>query len=258
MSLADDDDLPLTIDELARRTGMTVRNLRAHQSRGLLPPPQVRGRTGFYGEEHVLRVELIKELQADGFNLEAIKRVVQDAGGSAGDVLRFTRLVRAPFEEEEPELVSAEQLQERFSLGPDGLRKAAELGVIRHLGGMRFEVRSPRLMAVGEELATLGIPPERILEALGRLRRQADGAAEMFVELYLREVWRDFEEAGFPEEQWPAIAEGVERLRPLAADSLLATFRMVMTDRVEEAFGRVFDRALKQQRRSRDGRGRRR
>jgi DNA-binding transcriptional MerR regulator len=27
----------LTIDELARETGMTVRNIRAHQSRGLLP-----------------------------------------------------------------------------------------------------------------------------------------------------------------------------------------------------------------------------
>ena len=30
----------LTIDELARETGMTVRNIRAHQSRGLLPPPR--------------------------------------------------------------------------------------------------------------------------------------------------------------------------------------------------------------------------
>ncbi len=39
----------LTIDELARETGMTVRNIRAHQSRGLLPPPEVRARTGYYG-----------------------------------------------------------------------------------------------------------------------------------------------------------------------------------------------------------------
>ncbi len=30
---------PLTIDQLARRTGMTVRNIRAHQSRGLLTRP---------------------------------------------------------------------------------------------------------------------------------------------------------------------------------------------------------------------------
>jgi DNA-binding transcriptional MerR regulator len=63
------DDDELTIDELARRIGMTVRNIRAHQSRGLLPPPEVRGRTGYYGADHVARLELIQELQAEGFNL---------------------------------------------------------------------------------------------------------------------------------------------------------------------------------------------
>ena len=54
MTLVDDKhsangDEQLTIDQLAQRTGMTVRNIRAHQSRGLLPPPAVRARTGYYG-----------------------------------------------------------------------------------------------------------------------------------------------------------------------------------------------------------------
>jgi len=43
----------LTIEQLAAETGMTVRNIRNHQSRGLLPPPDVRARTGYYGPEHV-------------------------------------------------------------------------------------------------------------------------------------------------------------------------------------------------------------
>ena len=34
----------VTIDELARLTGATVRNIRAYQSRGLLPPPEIRAR----------------------------------------------------------------------------------------------------------------------------------------------------------------------------------------------------------------------
>src|SRR5947208_2625646 len=51
---------------------MTVRNIRAHQSRGLLPPPDVRARTGYYGPEHVARIELIRELQSEGFNLEQV------------------------------------------------------------------------------------------------------------------------------------------------------------------------------------------
>src|ERR687893_2833128 len=99
----------MTIDELARRTGMTVRNIRAHQSRGLLPPPEVEGRTGFYAPEHVDRIELIKELQSDGFNLEAIRRLIDSAGGSTKEVLRFTRAARESFEEEQPRVVTLEQ-----------------------------------------------------------------------------------------------------------------------------------------------------
>src|SRR3954452_17012186 len=84
----------LTIDELARQSGMTVRNLRAHQSRGLLPPPEVRGRTGYYGADHLARVELIRDLQTEGFNLEAIRRLLENAGGRSDEILRFTRAVR--------------------------------------------------------------------------------------------------------------------------------------------------------------------
>src|SRR3954447_8811104 len=96
-SVSDVTDSGLTIDELAQRTGMTVRNIRAHQSRGLLPPPEVRGRTGYYGDEHTARIELIKELQADGFNLEAIRRLVSSVGESSSEVLSFSRSLRAPF-----------------------------------------------------------------------------------------------------------------------------------------------------------------
>src|SRR5919205_2227362 len=109
----------LTIDELARRTGMTVRNLRAHQSRGLLPAPEVRGRTGYYGAEHVARVELIKGLQADGFNLEAIRRLIENAGGSTAEVLRFTRAARETFEDESPDVVTVDELARRWGEAGD-------------------------------------------------------------------------------------------------------------------------------------------
>src|SRR3954447_18555405 len=100
----------LTIDELARETGMTVRNIRAHQSRGLLPAPEVRARTGYYGPEHVTRIELIRELQGEGFNLESIRRLRDGTAGSGDEVLRFTRALRAPFEDEEPQIVEAAEL----------------------------------------------------------------------------------------------------------------------------------------------------
>src|SRR3954447_1508514 len=108
-----------TIDELARETGMTVRNIRAHQSRGLLPPPEVRARTGYYGPEHVARLRLIQELQGNGYNLAAIKDLVQRSRGTSQDALEFARAILAPFEDERPEIIEAAELAERFSGGDE-------------------------------------------------------------------------------------------------------------------------------------------
>src|SRR6185436_13945080 len=85
-------DPEMTIEDLARETGMSVRNIRAHQSRGLLPPPELRARTGYYGQAHVSRLRLIQEMQAAGFNLAAIKHLVEDDGAGGGDeVIHFAR-----------------------------------------------------------------------------------------------------------------------------------------------------------------------
>ena len=81
---ADGGDTSMPIDELARRTGMTVRNIRAHQSRGLVPPPEVRGRTGYYGDEHVSRIELIVLLISIAFVL--IAEMINSAIEAAIDV----------------------------------------------------------------------------------------------------------------------------------------------------------------------------
>src|SRR3954462_13600502 len=103
----------MTIEELARESGMTVRNIRAYQSRGLLPPPEVRARTGFYGPEHLARLKLVAEMRAEGMNLRTIKRVL-DGVPSAEGMLGFGQALLDAFTTEEPEIWTAEELGERF------------------------------------------------------------------------------------------------------------------------------------------------
>jgi DNA-binding transcriptional MerR regulator len=235
----------LTIDELARRTGMTVRNIRAHQSRGLLPAPQVRGRTGFYGTEHEARINLIRELQADGFKLEAIARLLESAGGSSEEVLRFTRAVKAPFEDEQPQIVTAAELAERWDAGdaaPALLRKAEKLGILRPLPDGNFEELSPTLGRASAELAALGIPPEAALDVAGEIHKHAAAVAKTFVELFIKQIWKPFEDQGRPEHDLPAVRDALERLRPLASGALLAMFQLVMTEAVEDRIGREVER----------------
>jgi DNA-binding transcriptional MerR regulator len=237
------DEAGITIAELARRTGMTVRNIRAHQSRGLLPPPEVRGRTGYYGQEHVARIELIKEMQADGFNLGAIAKLLESARGSTAELLRFTRAVKEPFEDEQPRVVELRELAELWeSRDPEVLRRAEKLGLLRSIGGDRYEEISPRLSDAGAQLSALGVPVRRQLDLIERVRRHADAVAEDFVKLFVDAVWRPFETAGAPDDRWPQMLETLQRLRPLAAQSLLAVFQLSMTDIVDREFGRVVER----------------
>jgi DNA-binding transcriptional MerR regulator len=235
----------LTIDELARAAGMTVRNIRAHQSRGLLPPPDVRGRTGYYGPEHVARLELISEMQADGFNLRAIKRLLEASRGSAQELLGFKRALMAPFEQEEPEFVEQSELEQRWGGRVDSklLAKAEKLGLMRPLGEGRYEIPSPTLYRAGEELLALGVAPETVLSVAQQVKRRSEAIARGFVELFLEAIWKPFVDAGRPDEAWPMVREALERLRPLASDAVLASFQRAMTEAVEEAFGKELKRS---------------
>src|SRR5215218_9928374 len=92
-----DGDL-LTIDQLAERTGITVRNIRFYAGRGLLPPPQLRGRTGLYGPDHLARLELVSELSALGFTLSAIESYLERLPPHAGrDELALQRALLTPW-----------------------------------------------------------------------------------------------------------------------------------------------------------------
>jgi DNA-binding transcriptional MerR regulator len=237
------DDTVLTIDELARRIGMTVRNIRAHQSRGLLPPPELRGRTGYYGPEHIARLELIQELQTEGFNLELIKRLLDDAGGSSSEVLRFKQALARPFGGEEPQTVAlADLIAEWGTTDPQLLMKSLSLGLLRQLPDGRFEVPSPRLAKAGRELQKLGVPLERSLEFTATVREHADRLAQIYVDLFLETVWTPFEQAGRPDEGWPAVQDALERLQPLACESLLAVFGIAMRAAVDREGARALKR----------------
>lgn len=203
-------DEELTIDQLARRTGMTARNVRAHQSRGLLAPPTLRGRTGYYGPDHVARVKLIQELQEDGYSLDLIKRILRRAGGSTDEVRRFAKALHKPFDEI-PNVTDQAEVQ--------------------------------------EELAELGVPVEHIVAAGEDIRKHTDAIARIALRLFIDHVWRPFDEAGRPEEGLDRILDAIERLRPLASGTFVSMFQVSMQEAAEKGTAREL-RLLEAERRA--------
>ena len=240
------DEASLTVEQLAYETGMSVRNIRNHQSRGLLPPPEVRARTGYYGADHVARLRLIQEMQAEGFKLSAISRLIGEHGADADRFVGLRQAVTAPFADEAPEVLSREELIERFQVDDDKLlTKAQKLGLLIDLGDERYEAPSPALLQAAEDVLKMGIGLPAALAAIEKLNKNSHSAARTFVDLFLEELWKPFDEAGRPDEGWPEMIAAVERLRPLAVEALNATFRLTLTEEVEKAFGEVLERRQK-------------
>jgi DNA-binding transcriptional MerR regulator len=236
----------LTVEQLAYETGMSVRNIRNHQSRGLLPPPEVRARVGYYGPEHVARLRLIQEMQSEGFKLSAISRLIGEHGADADRFVGLRQAVTAPFATEAPEVYSREELIEKFGIDDDRLlEKAQKLGLLVALGEDRYEAPSPALIRAAEEVTGMGIDLPAALTVIEKLERNAQSSARTFVNLFVDELWKPFDDAGRPEEGWEELIAAIGRLRPLAFDALNATFRLTLTTEIEKAFGEVLERRQK-------------
>jgi DNA-binding transcriptional MerR regulator len=228
----------LTIDQLAQRTGMSTRNIRAHQSRGLLAPPTLRGRTGYYYETHVARIELIQRLQADGFSLALIKRLLRSARDSTEDVQRFSDALHGPFGDEQPRVIDLEELQASFrSTSTAVFHQLESLRVLRRLDDGKVELVTPQAFDGGEVLSDLGVSAEELAEALAEAHRHVEAVARICLRMFLDHVWLPFERAGQPEDGLDPVLDAIERLRPLVTRGVSSLFQMAMNDVIEHHIG---------------------
>ena len=158
------DDQFLTMDALAAQVGMSPRNIRAHQARRLLPPPVRRGRSVYYTQAHVRRLESVKALQRQGFNLVSIESMLgvrkQDQVSSNLDTLL------ANLQHDQPGTI--------YALLRHGVLVRAEDGSLR--------VLSPRPLFAALELQRAGIAPNVGLPVLTDLLDRTQNVGAQMIE----------------------------------------------------------------------------
>jgi DNA-binding transcriptional MerR regulator len=236
------DDELLTIEQLASRTGLTVRNIRSHVTRGLLPPPHLKGRTGYYGAEHVARLQLITGLQQQGFNLASIRKLVLGPSApSADETLAFYRAALGPWLSERPEEWDESALAAAFGLQPGDAptTQLQALGVLERLPGGRVRVLNPPLVRVGRQLGAHGFGVDELLSLLRVLMHHSHAVADAFVQMFLDVRWKPYVEAGQPPEQLPELQAVIEDLQPLASQAVVAAFQQAMTAATAQAADRL-------------------
>lgn len=245
MQAEQDTENTLRIDELAQMTGLSVRNIRSHHERGLLPPPSVRGRVGYYGPAHVDRIHLIQSLQGEGLKLDGIKRLLEESHTDNG-LLRVKHAADAFAETEASEVLPEAELIERLAIPREQagkiLAEARRLGIVLPLGHGHYQVLSPSLIDAAEEVIRGGVKLEHALRLVDDVGRHSEAISKRFVKTFIEDVWRPFAADGMPPEQWSRIGEAMEQMRPAAAMVVVAVFRQRLADEVETAFAQIIKR----------------
>ena len=210
-----------SIDELSRIAGTTVRNVRAYQDRGVLPPPERRGRKGIYTDVHLELLKVIGHLLDRGYTLSNIGELLEavEQGHDLTQLMGLEAAITSPWTGEIPKYFTIPQLSKLFGIkisltNLGALEQATKLGILER-EGTRFRAASPRLLHVASELAKMGIPLEDLLEILrmmrGNVQRVADELVKRIVPVFDR-----YGDKLPPPEDVPELADMVWRLRPLA------------------------------------------
>lgn len=217
-----DDEELMTIEGLASRSDTATSTVRMYQSRGLLPPPERRGRIGYYTRGHLARLRLIAELQEQGFSLEGIKRLIEawESGRSLDEVLGLEAQVASAWAAEEPVRLRPAEFARLFSgqkFTPRVIRRAMRMGLVA-LDGATIVVRSPKFLQIGTELTRLGIPVDEILDEFEALQTMTDAIAQRFTKVFEHHMWDPFVDAGMPADRVGPLTESLQQLAALGED----------------------------------------
>jgi DNA-binding transcriptional MerR regulator len=221
------------VDELAREAGVSVEVLRAYQSKGLVPPPRHSGRVALYGQAHLDRLKLIRDLKTRGHSLRAIASMLEN--GAAEPRQPAAEAVLAA----ENETLTLVELAERTRVPPAMLRSLEASGLLRpYCTGeeRRYTPADVRAVLMLLSLVGSGVPMEEFMRVARVQLEAADAVADGAVELFLRYV------------REPLLASGISS--KVEAERLVAAFRLTLqaaTELISYNFQRTLLNALQEE-----------
>lgn len=230
----------LTIDGLAARVGMTVRNVRAYAGRGLIPAPRLQGRTGYYGTVHVRKLQLIRELVNRGYTLAAVEKAfASQSDTTAAHALDLLVVLDAPLGEEKPELLTRDGLAALAGIDRDTgvVDELIRQGLAEELDEETLNVLHPAIVRAGTSAISLGLSPATVTAILPLMTERLGDIAHELVERVREEIWQPFAEGGLPEHDWVRVLTVIEELLPVAGQAVLSVFRRELTRAIESALG---------------------
>ena len=181
------------IDELAQLSGIPSRTIRFYNTQGLLPAPLMRGRIAYYSQDHLLVLNVIKELkEQQNLPLEVIKQLLE-IRAQHGDVqmnLAFKQRLLRPLTSGGAEVqLSKEALMQQTGATEERIDELTSQGLLfpaQIKGQLVFSGDDVLLLQLYESLEQLGLPialPALIRFQLRQLVRSEIAAFEQHLQL---------------------------------------------------------------------------
>lgn len=236
------------VGELAERVGLSVDTIRFYQKRALLPPPDRVGRVGFYGPDHVDRLGRIRDLQAQGFTLATIRRLLDGELDPAdiplvAAVVEADRLGAADLGADE--LLTLDEVAARAGVPLALVEAAARDGLLvprRHGGEARYTAADVGIVSAALRLVETGLPLTELFELARRHNAATREIAELSVAMFDEHIRRPLLAADIaPDERAERLVEAFRILLPSVTELVAHHFGRVLLDVAQDHIEAVGD-----------------
>lgn len=231
------------VDELAARCGVSVDTVRFYQTKGLLPPPAREGRAAVYGDEHLERLERIRELKAKGFTLATIRRFIDGDLDRADEALVSALAGAVPGEGEPEEFLTLEELAARTGVSPALILSVERdhLLVPRERDGVPvYTSADVAIAAAGLALLGAGVPLSELLTLAREHDQAVRQTAERAVELFDEHVRGPIRKSSTSDEEAAEkLVEAFRKMLPATVALVAHHFRRILLATAQARIERV-------------------
>ena len=212
------------VDDLARVSGVTVRNIRAYQERGLLHPPTRRGRVALFDDTHLARLKVITSMLSRGYNSDHISEMLGawQSGMDLGQVLGIESALIYTDAHDAPRTVSKPTAVD-LAGGAEDLKLLISAGLVEPAGN-RVKLLRPELMKAFAEMRGYGMTTAQLLEVYQAVAPEVDRITEILVTAGAEHVAHLFDVGSEPTTgDLEELVEMLQRFRSLAMTSVTST-----------------------------------
>lgn len=233
------------IDDLAHAAGTTTRNVRAYRERGLLPPPEKRGRIGIYDDVHLARLRLIDVLLQRGFTTSHISDFITgwENGKDLAEVLGLQNAVTEQWSNDEVVEIPLDMVDE-FLGDSDQLTRLQALGLAR-VDGDTCIFTDPELLSGFSSLSEYGFTIGQLIDLHERIHAAVDGIAKDMIGTAKNHIVDLHGEGWLPgDDEVGATTDMLVKMRELAVHSVTAILARTLDENLQHELGDYLTTAL--------------